>query len=618
MTYTEAVEKARNNDAAGFEYLYQMTKSNKYYLALKYVKDAEAAKDVLQEAYIRAWKNLDKLKEPEKFDSWLAQIVVNTAKNELEKRNHTPLDLRAESDNEDDNTEIYDRSVSSWDNIPELEYTNEETRQLVHELIDALSDEQRLVVIAFELEGLTTKEIAAQLGCSEATVKSRLRYGRNNIREKAEELQKKGYKLYGVAPVALLLYLLRDDMVVNAAEPTTQFFLAACDGRILREVYDTTPKAVQNVSPAATVQNTQYASPAATVQNTPYTSPAAAVQNTQYAAEKVAFLATKAGKITLGIVLTTAAVSTVAVVSMVAVVSIRNNKAAIEETIEEAIEETIEETVERQEQPVTERRSEKEEIKETEPEENEAKETEPEETETAETEALEQEDITAWHDEVGWSSAYSDILRHIPDHTLYELGEITKFGFQHDIYENLTENGEKFEYALVDLDGNDIPELLIRANTSQTSYDGMSYWIMFTYQRSIIDDNYTSMPIMVQSGVYPVIEGVASIGGSRIFVTMNEAMDEFLLESFSAGNGDTYMYRGYMKYDTGNYFWCKEELGYYTYDQTDAVEEVRKEYPVEIQWKSIDTPVISYFENFKALVEKALSDNEKPEQKPED
>lgn len=44
------------------------------------MKDEEAAKDVLQEAYIRAWKNLDKLKEPEKFDSWLAQIVVNTAK----------------------------------------------------------------------------------------------------------------------------------------------------------------------------------------------------------------------------------------------------------------------------------------------------------------------------------------------------------------------------------------------------------------------------------------------------------------------------------------------------------------------------------------------------------
>lgn len=78
----------------------------------------EAAKDVLQEAYIRAWKNLDKLKEPEKFDSWLAQIVVNTAKNELEKRNHTPLDLRMESGEEED-AEIMDQAVSvHWMAVP--------------------------------------------------------------------------------------------------------------------------------------------------------------------------------------------------------------------------------------------------------------------------------------------------------------------------------------------------------------------------------------------------------------------------------------------------------------------------------------------------------------------
>ena len=104
MTYTEAVEKALKGDAEGFDFLYNATKNNKYYLALRYVKDEEGAKDVLQDAYIRAWKNLDKLKEPEKFDSWLAQIVVNTAKNELVKRNHTPLDLRAEADDEEEDT----------------------------------------------------------------------------------------------------------------------------------------------------------------------------------------------------------------------------------------------------------------------------------------------------------------------------------------------------------------------------------------------------------------------------------------------------------------------------------------------------------------------------------
>lgn len=251
-------------------------------LALKYVKDEEAAKDVLQEAYIRAWKNLDKLKEPEKFDSWLAQIVVNTAKNELEKRNHTPLDLRMESGEEED-AEIMDQAVSVWENEPELEYTKEETRQLVHELIDALSDEQRLVVIAFELEGLTTKEIAEQLGCPEATVKSRLRYGRNNIKTKAEELQKRGYKLYSVAPMPLLLYLLKKEMVVSAAEPSTQLLLSECRKSIAKSTYGAGKTAASTAVKAAGT------------------------------ARKISFLSTAAGKAVIGIVATASIASAVTV-----------------------------------------------------------------------------------------------------------------------------------------------------------------------------------------------------------------------------------------------------------------------------------------------------------------
>ena len=283
MTYTQAVEKACNGDSTGFEFLYDTTKNNKYYLTLKYMKDEEAAKDVLQEAYIRAWKNLDKLKDPEKFDSWLAQIVVNTARNELEKRNHTPLDLRVESGEEEDDAEIMDRAVSSWENEPELEYTKEETRQLVHELIDALSDEQRLVVIAFELEGLTTKEIAEQLGCPEATVKSRLRYGRNNIKTKAEELQKRGYKLYSVAPMPLLLYLLKKEMVVSAAESSTQLILSECGKSIAKSTYGAGKAAA---STAAKVAGT---------------------------ARKISFLSTAAGKAVIGIVVTASVASAVTV-----------------------------------------------------------------------------------------------------------------------------------------------------------------------------------------------------------------------------------------------------------------------------------------------------------------
>ena len=528
MTYTQAVELALRGDSSGFDFLYNATKNNKYYLALKYVKNEEAAKDVLQDAYIRAWKNLDKLKEPDKFDSWLAQIVVNTAKNELEKRNHTPLDLRADSGEDEEDTEIFDRAVSSWDNVPELEYTKEETRQLVHELIDSLSDEQRLVVIAFELEGLTTKEIAEQLGCSEATVKSRLRYGRNNIKEKAEELQKKGYKLYSIAPLPLLLYLLRKESGFVSAEPATQAVLSECRKNISKNGH-----APQGAKTAG---------------------------DTISAAKKVTFLSTTAGKAVAAVVLTVAVAGTAAGV-------IHHNRNAPVDSISQEELQTDKESVQN------------------------VPETIPETEEPVETEETTEPETPVVQDDVGWTDAYSMILQHIPDHSLNTVSEVGLYGFDKEIYDNLTEEGEQFEYALVDLDKDGIPELLIRANTSSITYNGMSYWMIATYKKSIIDDNYVEMPVMVQGKQqYPVTEGVASVGGSRVFVTMNEDMDEFFIISKSASNGDSHTYIGRMEYDSGLYWWREEETGYYTWEQEDELNEAAKAYSVEIEWKSFDTP----------------------------
>src|SRR5699024_5304281 len=109
---------------------------------------------------------------------------------------------------EDDNLE----------NQPEAAYTRQETKELVHELLDSLSDEQRLCVLMFHIEGASIREIAQTLNCSENTVKSRLNYGRKNLRIRAEQLQKKGYKLYGIAPLPLLLYLFRTDAKAMSVE----------------------------------------------------------------------------------------------------------------------------------------------------------------------------------------------------------------------------------------------------------------------------------------------------------------------------------------------------------------------------------------------------------------
>lgn len=216
MTYREAINLARAGEERGYGFLYEKTYKSKYYLALQYMKNEEEAEDVLQEAYIKAFSKLDTLENPEAFQGWLGMIVANTAKNMLAKKR--PLlfsDLAVDDEGEAFEYQIEDDDLEVQ---PELSYTRQETKELVHELIDSLSEEQRLCILMFHIEGISISEIARTMDCSENTVKSRLNYGRKNLRMKAEDLQKKGYKLYSVAPLPLFLMLLRSEETYLAAE----------------------------------------------------------------------------------------------------------------------------------------------------------------------------------------------------------------------------------------------------------------------------------------------------------------------------------------------------------------------------------------------------------------
>jgi len=209
MDYAEAVRLAKAGEDKGFNFLYEETYKSKYYLALQYMKNEEAAQDVLQEAYMKAFAKLDMLELPEAFPAWFGTIVGNTAKNMLKKNNPMLFsDVAVDDENESFEYQIEDDTV---EHQPEIAYTRQETQELVHELIDALSEEQRMCILMFHIDGASIREIASALDCSENTVKSRLKYGRDNLKTKAEELQKKGYKLYSIAPLPLLLYLLRSE-----------------------------------------------------------------------------------------------------------------------------------------------------------------------------------------------------------------------------------------------------------------------------------------------------------------------------------------------------------------------------------------------------------------------
>lgn len=208
MNIASAVKAARNGEEAGFSFLYRATWRDKYYIALKYMGNDADAQDVLQEAYAKAFRKLDALEDPEKFPAWLGRIVANTAKNALEKKRPTPFtELEWEGDG---SSPVDDLEEEAAEAQPELAISRKETKELVRELIGSLSDEQRICVLLFYLEGQSVREIAEALDCSENTVKSRLNYGRKAIRKQVEQLQKRGY-LLGAAPMPLLLRLLRNE-----------------------------------------------------------------------------------------------------------------------------------------------------------------------------------------------------------------------------------------------------------------------------------------------------------------------------------------------------------------------------------------------------------------------
>lgn len=259
MTYTEAIDLARAGEERGYGFLYEKTYKSKYYLALQYMKNEEEAEDVLQEAYIKAFSKLDTLENPEAFSGWLGMIVANTAKNMLAKKR--PLlfsDLAVDDEGEQFEYQIEDNDLEVQ---PELSYTRQETKELVHELIDSLSEEQRLCVLMFHIEGIPISEIARAMECSENTVKSRLNYGRKNLRMKAEDLQKKGYKLYSVAPLPLFLMLLRNEEKALAAEGilsaagrlvADQVFTSLSSGEGVLATTEAVTEAVKGMSKEAT------------------------------------------------------------------------------------------------------------------------------------------------------------------------------------------------------------------------------------------------------------------------------------------------------------------------------------------------------------------------------
>lgn len=199
--------------------IYQKTYRKAYAVAFQIMKNKEDAQDVLQEAYISAFKNMNSLKDKEKAGAWINQIVANRCKDWLRKKNPALFTDMGSEDNDTD----YEESLlnENQEFMPEESIDYEDTKRIMQDILSALPEEQRLCILMYYYEELSVGEIAEALECSTGTVKSRLNYARKFIKTKVEELEKQGTKLYGIAPIPFIVWMLtlkENAMEVEAAE----------------------------------------------------------------------------------------------------------------------------------------------------------------------------------------------------------------------------------------------------------------------------------------------------------------------------------------------------------------------------------------------------------------
>lgn len=199
------------------------------------IKDEDTVYDILQDTYVKAFTRLDQLQNPDKLIPWLKMIANNLAKDWLKKSK--PMfftDIYGGEELEDIPFEESIEDVRSELN-PEMAMDQQEAKRLVMEILDHLPEDQRVVIGMFYYEEMSVKDIAQTLGVSENTVKSRLSYGRRKIKEQVLDLEKRGTKLYSVAPFVFFLYLLgKADKV--SAEPMAQKALPDVMQSYFREI----------------------------------------------------------------------------------------------------------------------------------------------------------------------------------------------------------------------------------------------------------------------------------------------------------------------------------------------------------------------------------------------
>ncbi len=179
--YKELVESCARNDRKAQGEMYDLFAGKMYVLCLRYALSQQEAEDVLQESFIKVFKNIKKFRGDSRLGYWIKRIVINTALNH--RRNklymYPMVDVYDMHQNVD-----YDKVFS--------DYGYEELLSMISELPSGC----RIIFNLYAIDGYSHKEIAKKLGISEGTSKSQHSRAKMLLQKKISEEQLKDYEKF--------------------------------------------------------------------------------------------------------------------------------------------------------------------------------------------------------------------------------------------------------------------------------------------------------------------------------------------------------------------------------------------------------------------------------------
>jgi len=184
-TDEELVARATAGDLEAFNQLVRRWERPIYALAYRTLGREEDARDVVQEAFLRAYRGLRGFKGQAKFSSWLYRITLNLCRDWMRRERRTPVVQVSEGT---DPMDLADAHAVPSESVEELVARREMSAAVARAMAE-LPEEQRTAIMLKEYQGLTFQEIADLLDCPLSTVKTRLYQGLSVLRRRLERRQ---------------------------------------------------------------------------------------------------------------------------------------------------------------------------------------------------------------------------------------------------------------------------------------------------------------------------------------------------------------------------------------------------------------------------------------------